>query len=413
MGKREVKPKNSLLMKYPEVMACWDYDKNVGLDPLKIYPNADINAHWKCPDCGAEWEQKICYRIRSKCTCPYCQKERRTSFNEQAIYFYVKKFFLDAINNDRHLGLELDIYIPSIKLAIEYDGEFSHGPKTPNSLEKDLKKNKLCAENGIKLIRIRELGSYEMESDENLEIYWINKNKRAEFKAILVQILETFIYDEIDIDLKRDEQDIIIQYKNKIKENSLAAKAPHLLKEFDYEKNKMKPETIPYGSKIPIGWICPVCGYHYPASPQHRTDEKRPTGCPVCNGSEVVPGYNDFETWCKKNGYTKFLDDWDYSKNKKLPSETHQFAKNDNFFICHECGKPYQKSPMHITESPVCPNCAKMKQSKRILCKETGIVYDSIKSASMAIKMKSHSGISECLNGKRETAGGYHWEQVS
>lgn len=108
------------------------------MNPLEIYPTSKNDAFWKCPDCGAEWKQQIYSRTRSKCTCPYCQKEKRTSFNEQAILYYIKKFYPDVINNDRHLGLELDIYIPSISLAIEYDGEFAHGPKHPNSLERDL-----------------------------------------------------------------------------------------------------------------------------------------------------------------------------------------------------------------------------------------------------------------------------------
>lgn len=51
-----------------------------------------------------------------------------SSFPEQAIYYYLKKHFPDAINGDREClaGKELDIYIPSCKFAIEYDGQTWH-----------------------------------------------------------------------------------------------------------------------------------------------------------------------------------------------------------------------------------------------------------------------------------------------
>ena len=46
----------------------------------------------------------------------------------------------------------MDVYIPSLKLAIEYDGEYAHKGKR----ERDLRKASLLVENNIKLIRIRE-----------------------------------------------------------------------------------------------------------------------------------------------------------------------------------------------------------------------------------------------------------------
>ena len=48
-------------------------------------------------------------------------------------------------------GYELDIYIPSKKIAIEYDGSFWHENKT----KKDLEKNQKCKKDGIILYRIR------------------------------------------------------------------------------------------------------------------------------------------------------------------------------------------------------------------------------------------------------------------
>lgn len=47
--------------------------------------------------------------------------------------------------------------------------------------------------------------------------------------------------------------------------------------------------------------------------------------------------------------------------------------------------------------------------SKPVLCVENGNVYQSLREAARNTKaMQAH--ISECLRGKRHTAGGFHWE---
>lgn len=53
----------------------------------------------------------------------------------------------------------------------------------------------------------------------------------------------------------------------------------------------------------------------------------------------------------------------------------------------------------------------KTKNNKKVICIETGIVYESMMQAEreIGISMKS---ISNCCRGKSKTAGGYHWEFV-
>jgi very-short-patch-repair endonuclease len=50
--------------------------------------------------------------------------------------------------------LELDIWVPSIKTAIEYDGRRWH--KMPKAWERDWRKTNECTQAGIRLIRIPE-----------------------------------------------------------------------------------------------------------------------------------------------------------------------------------------------------------------------------------------------------------------
>lgn len=102
--------------------------------------------------------------------CPKCNDRNKTSFSEQAIYFYIKSKYNDAINryklNDSRL--ELDIYIPSIAIAIEYDGVYWHKSDKVKKLEK-LKHN-ICIERGITLYRIRE-GEDNFSEDADIVIY--------------------------------------------------------------------------------------------------------------------------------------------------------------------------------------------------------------------------------------------------
>lgn len=79
-----------------------------------------------------------------------------TSRQEKTILYYLKAICQDAGKMSRwqSLGYELDIYIPSLFTAIEYDGVVWHQDK----LEKDEEKGRFCRNHGIRLIRIREPG---------------------------------------------------------------------------------------------------------------------------------------------------------------------------------------------------------------------------------------------------------------
>ena len=50
--------------------------------------------------------------------------------------------------------------------------------------------------------------------------------------------------------------------------------------------------------------------------------------------------------------------------------------------------------------------------SQKVLCVETGKIYESQLSAAKDIGLKSSAGISKCCTGERKTAGGYHWRYI-
>lgn len=52
------------------------------------------------------------------------------------------------------------------------------------------------------------------------------------------------------------------------------------------------------------------------------------------------------------------------------------------------------------------------RQSKPVLCVETGEIFQSTKAAGRYLS-KSSGGISECCNGNRNTAFGFHWQYVN
>ena len=104
-----------------------------------------------CKACG--YKYRITPRdVLSHRGCPNCHRAC-TSFPEQFIY-HSFVYILDesrVISRDRTaIGIELDIYIPELKAAIEPGSWHWH----KNQVEKDRTKHLLCQEQGIRLITI-------------------------------------------------------------------------------------------------------------------------------------------------------------------------------------------------------------------------------------------------------------------
>lgn len=85
-----------------------------------------------------------------------CGEKVNTSKGERELFNFVCQLCSDAIANDRNIisPLELDIYIPSLSIGIEYDGDYWHS--LPNMKKRDNLKTKICKEHNIKLIRVTE-----------------------------------------------------------------------------------------------------------------------------------------------------------------------------------------------------------------------------------------------------------------
>ena len=94
------------------------------------------------------------------------------------IFDLVRSRFTDTQERKRGLlhnkSFELDIYIPSLKKAIEFDGDYWHKSEWAikhNIPERDARKNRECKEVGIALFRILE-SAYKKNPDVAMSKIW-------------------------------------------------------------------------------------------------------------------------------------------------------------------------------------------------------------------------------------------------
>jgi len=113
--------------------------------------------------------------------------------------------------------------------------------------------------------------------------------------------------------------------------NDLASseKYKHLLKEWDYSKNKLTPEQVTVGSSKEVHWICPK-GHSYPAKIQKRTLNGH--NCPVCCNQLIVPGINDLASHPK---YGYLAKEWHPTLNGDLkPNKVAPSAAKKVYWLC-------------------------------------------------------------------------------
>lgn len=304
----------NLAVLYPKVAKQWDYERNYPLKPEEFFPRSQKKVWWICSyNNEHRWKSSITNRVRNEFGCPICRNQSKTSFPEQAIYFYIKKIFSEAKNRYLFNKKEIDIYIPSLKLGIEYDGIYHHrGEK----IKKDLEKDKFLKKYNINLLRIKEsLDAKETIIKGNTII--CNFDYKYRFINNVIEKIIEYIRKNYNInvcsvkaDVEKDFIRILEQYLVLRKENSIANKFPALIQEWDNEKNgNITPYMIDYGSGRKFWWKCKK-GHSWLDSALHRTSKNRK--CPYCSNHRII--YEN--TLFIKNPELSKL--WNYEKNDGL-----------------------------------------------------------------------------------------------
>lgn len=127
---------------------------------ISDYNNTHDKLLIKHNKCGKTFEMNTINFIQGNHRCPYCH----VSEFQKGIYEFIKNLSPDAIYNDRQtlidIKRELDIYVPSKKLAIECNGLYWHSEKKMGK-NKQVEKLQACNSKGIRLITIFEDEYYE------------------------------------------------------------------------------------------------------------------------------------------------------------------------------------------------------------------------------------------------------------
>lgn len=349
---------NDLESKYPQIAKEWHPTKNGNLTPQDFAYGSSEKVWWKCKN-DHEWKAAIYNRVKGN-GCPICSARRRTSFPEQAIFYYIKKAFPDAQNNYKdifeNMSMELDIYIPSKKIGIEYDGKIFHS--NDKNRIRDARKYQICKKNDINLIRITDNLNSEIiiNCDHKITIPQANDHYLTMAISKLLNKLNNFIY----VDVAKDRMEIL----NYLSETdvSLQDMFPKLAEEWNYEKNKgLTPAMFHPGSNEKVWWKCSECGHEWKTSLAERTGRDK-TNCPQCARKSGARKRVDTIIMLKGSiaeTHTELLEEWDYDKNNISPKNVVAGSKTSVWWKCKKCGYNWKTSIEHRTKrNSKCPCCS-------------------------------------------------------
>lgn len=312
---------------------------NPDITVLGNYINSSSPILVKCNNCEHEWLVTPNNLLKGS-GCPKCNHFLKTSFPEQAIFYYVKRDYPDAINSFTDIfkdrKTEIDIYIPSKKIGIEYDGAFWHNDDSSYKREKT--KYNICKSHGIRLIRIKENAEHSGYEVSDITIH--TKEKLDD----TIKELSKYIALSSDIDVSRDTNEIKEQYYG----STAIANAE---KEFLDILKAINPNILVLGKYIsnstPIKVKCLECDYIWVTTPNNLLHRH---GCPQCAIA------------IRSQKQTKKHDTFINELQKVDPSiEVLQEYVNTKTKIavrCKKCGYRWETTPNNLLRGHGCMKCS-------------------------------------------------------
>jgi len=283
-------PENNFAVNHPDLLKFYDYKKNNELKPENFPAGSGTSVWWKCEN-NHSWKAPFS-RISKGSGCSKCSLQ--TSFPEIRLYSEIKTIFEDAEWRYK-LGkiLELDVFIPTHSICLEYDGIHFH-----NDEVRDIDKNNSLISKGIQVLRLREKPLKKINEDDVIvtkktkkdldKLYIDELLKKIKQKCSEKQQIKIKAYLDKNNYVNNDEFKRITSFLPKpTPEKSLGAVNKELSSEWNYEKNSpLTPEMFEPRSGKKVWWICNKM-HEWEASIDHRGKGR---GCPYCSNSKTGYG---------------------------------------------------------------------------------------------------------------------------
>lgn len=79
--KENIEKEKTLAYAFPYLLDEWDYDRNSaeGFDPEHISYNSSMRVHWKCKECGKEYDAFVRNRTTQPNGCKACRKLKKNN----------------------------------------------------------------------------------------------------------------------------------------------------------------------------------------------------------------------------------------------------------------------------------------------------------------------------------------------
>ena len=210
IGKKTLPGYNDLETLYPDLAKEWYQPMNGNITARMVTPGSEtirikdknnpkktirVKPAWKCRECSHIWHATVYSRTGLESGCPACWQHTHKSKQEDEVACYISNYLCEHHTNikytmkrsisfkeiyehdhvnmnadiisahdnySKHMRMELDVYIPELNFAIEYDGDYWHDDKIMmrakgiTNADSHRIKQELCKQAGIELIFITE-----------------------------------------------------------------------------------------------------------------------------------------------------------------------------------------------------------------------------------------------------------------